>query len=129
MTSKQIRENINAGLYRAKYPTNLPEIPPDGAVIDANMSVNWNKEEIAQRKAMRDLALKKYHDEDAKQQALFTTHVCEYIAEETGITTKQAQIIFNKAYAYGHAHGYFEVLAESQSLIEFINEFMEAGKE
>lgn len=91
---------------------------PDITVLDENKSVKWNREQI-------EILNKKYDDKvkelNTKKNLMYTNLVNgikEYIIEETKVSKKQADKIYNYLYDEYCSHGIAECLNHLDDLLE-----------
>lgn len=90
----------------------------NGDVIDEDKSVKWNREQV-------EILNKKYNDKvkelNTKGNLMYTNLVNgikEYIIEETKVSKKQADKIYNYLYDEYHSHGIAECLNHLDDLLD-----------
>lgn len=125
MKTTELREKLeNAySLSTKPDPNKFPKYR-EGTVLDENMSVKWNKEQVAE-------ANKKREEEVSRLQRVRNSTINEVekeiitaIAEDVGISNDKARFIYQKAWSDGHSAGIYEVFTYIYDYIDFALEML-----
>ena len=100
--------------------------PKNGAVIDEDKSVKWNREEVARLQAAYDEEVKRLNTEKNKWRDELYDELYVAIQNEVGggISVNDASAIFWKAYERGHSAGYSEVFGYLNDLMDFVGDIV-----
>lgn len=89
-----------------------------GTILDYDKSVNWNRDEVAQRNLVIQSQLSAYRYRLSEETCKVIGVFLDYIKDEYQFSEDLAKLIYGKAYEDGHSAGYYEVL-------HYINEYSE----
>lgn len=133
MDFSTLRDMEQMSEYKPKYPNEeRPTVLPLGYITDRTKSVIWNEEQVlASKNAERAYRAKQTRCENEAYNRFYDA-VSEAIMEDLdvkGPTQAQVGVIFSKAYEDGHGYGYCEVITFAETLVEFINNFLEKANE
>jgi DNA replicative helicase MCM subunit Mcm2 (Cdc46/Mcm family) len=84
----------------------------EGTIIDEEMSVRWNKEQVAKNNEGYNKELVEKQKEKNKLRDDVLQDIYAKIVDEVGynLTNEKARAIWDKAYADGHSCGFSEIL-------------------
>lgn len=100
--------------------------PKDGAILDEEKSVRWNREEVQRLR-------KEYSDEAARLSRArgkaineAVGNAIQWIAENGGFTERQAAVIWN--FVYERYHAYMgDVFNNLDEYMDFVNNIIKCG--
>lgn len=92
-------------------------------VIDENQSVKWNREKVLEHNKKHDEEVERLNYERNKFRDCIHEKIYDYIKSEISLnmSTRQARIIYEKAYEEKHSYGIYSVLDYIDEIIDFIN--------
>ena len=109
LTIEEIRDGLEKA-YRTSYtpdPNKFPR-PKDGAVLNEEMSVRWNREEVKRLQEKYDSERKRLKEERNKKIRNAEQDIYCYISQETGLNKEKAEKLWN--FAYNNHHAYLDDL-------------------
>jgi hypothetical protein len=125
MKTTELREKLeNAyGLSTKPDPNKFPKYR-EGTVLDENMSVKWNKEQVAEANRKREEEVSRL--QRVRSNAINETEkeIIKAIAEDVGVDEYKAKYIFKKAWSDGHSAGIYEVFTYIYDYIDFALEML-----
>lgn len=90
-------------------------------IIDEDLSVKWNREEIARRNEAREAEVKRLNTERNELNTLYETGIKKLLAEENNFSLKEAELIYAYAYTESHSYGVQEVINTFSEIAELYN--------
>ena len=111
---------------RAAYAAETPVLL-EGAVLDEEKSVRWNREEVARRNNSRKGKLAAYMAKINQCDKEVNEKIVAYIRSEFGFGETIARIVFDKAYDAGHHAGAEEVANYAHDYGLFAERILEAA--
>ena len=125
MNNEILFEELTAEADKLRHMSSIPDKElfhpyPEEYVIDENMSVKWNREEVAKRNEA--YAQEKQRLRNAINDAVksLDNMIKAYIAQEIPVSLDKASIIFNRLYNDHHSYGYSEILDFVDDEIDYI---------
>lgn len=107
--------------YMASHP-----LLEEGAVLDEEKSVRWNREEVIRKNNSIKGKLAAYSAKINQCDREVNQKIQEYLCSEFGFTEAVARIIFNEAYEDGHHAGFEEVASYARSYGLLVEQVFEA---
>lgn len=114
------------------FSDNIPSHPAgscikDDTIIDENMSVKWNREQVAKKQEEYMRELKRLHGVNNYIKKIINDFIIADIADSLTFIAEdkrldKATIIFNKAWSDGQRAGIYEVLVYAVKYIDFAEE-------
>ena len=111
---------------RNAYALSAP-ILNEGAVLDEDKSVRWNREEVVRRNNSRKGKLAAYMSKINQCDRDIDQKIKDYLRSEFGFSEAVARVVFNEAYEDGHHAGYEEVASYAHSYGLFVEQVMDAA--
>ena len=122
---REVLDDYERYMFMSTKP--MTEKYPYDYVFDENMSVKWNREQVALRNQEWEEERSSLMLEHKRRMEAILDELYATIQNEVGhnISEKQAVTIWNKAYNSGHCYGTYGVLSELDDLIEFVQDILE----
>lgn len=119
-----IYDAVRNEYYKSKVPYPKREKYAENHIFDENMSVKWNREEVARRNQAYKNALTEYYKGEQEANKKFREDLIQAIMNDTGFSYEKAEMIYGRAYDRGHSSGYYDVITYASEIADFIYDFI-----
>lgn len=124
LSYQDIYDALREGYYNVNAQAPKFERYAENYVFDENMSVKWNREEVARRNQAYKDALNAYYKDKTKAEENFRNDVVQAIMNDTGFSYEKAEMIYDRAYNIGHGSGYYDVITYASDIADFVYDFI-----
>ena len=100
-----------------------------GYIIDEDKSIKWNRKEVERRMTARAEEGKRLRALYSELNSSYEKTLLKALAKEYEISTKEASIIWTKAYTDNHSYGMSSVCNRFDELADMYEELREVRKE
>lgn len=122
LSYQDIYDALRDGLYKSNVPYPSHGKYAENHIFDENMSVKWNREEVARRNQAYKDALTEYNKGKQEAYEKFREDLIQAIMNDTGFSYGKAEMIYSKAYDRGS--GYYEVITYASEIADFVYDFI-----
>lgn len=96
----------------------------EGAVIDEDKSVKWNREEVKRLNDEYQSECERLRKEYNKIQSLVTDAIIKDLSEEYELSAAECEIIWNRAYSEEHGCGIYSVVDKFRDIAEIYDDLL-----